>query len=45
MGPLRDVLSFVVFVASYFGRRVEWRGHRYGVRADNTLAYYGEAKW
>jgi ceramide glucosyltransferase len=44
MGPLRDVLSFVVFVASFFGRRVEWRGHRYGVRADNTLAYYGEAK-
>ena len=45
MGPLRDVLSFVVFIASFFGRRVEWRGHRYGVRADNTLAYYGEAKW
>jgi ceramide glucosyltransferase len=44
MGPLRDILSFGVYVASYFGRSVEWRGHRYGVRADNTLAYYGEAQ-
>jgi ceramide glucosyltransferase len=44
MGPLRDMLSFGVFVASFFGRSVEWRGHRYGVRADNTLAYYGEAQ-
>lgn len=44
MGPVRDILSFVVFVASFFGRGVEWRGHRYGVRADNKLAYYGEAK-
>ena len=43
-GPLRDVMSFGVFVASFFGRGVEWRGHRYAVRADKTLAYYGEVK-
>jgi ceramide glucosyltransferase len=43
-GPLRDVVSFAVFVASFFGRRVEWRGHRYGVQADNTLSYYGEVE-
>jgi ceramide glucosyltransferase len=43
-GPLRDLISFAVFVASFFGRRVEWRGHRYGVQADNTLAYYGEVE-
>jgi ceramide glucosyltransferase len=43
-GPLRDVVSFAVFVASFFGRRIEWRGHRYGVQADNTLAYYGEVE-
>jgi ceramide glucosyltransferase len=41
-GPLRDMMSFGVFVASFFGRGIEWRGHRYAVRADNTLAYYGE---
>ena len=44
LGPIRDILSFVVFVASFFGRRVEWRGHRYGVKADHTLAYYGEVE-
>jgi ceramide glucosyltransferase len=40
LGPMRDVLSFVAFVASFFGRGVEWRGHRYGVAADKTLACY-----
>ncbi len=44
LGPLRDVLSFVVFVMSFFGRGVEWRGHRYGRRAGNRLAYYGEVE-
>ncbi len=44
MGPLRDILSFVVFVTSYLGRDVEWRGHRYGVLPDSTLAYYGEVE-
>jgi ceramide glucosyltransferase len=43
-GPLRDVVSFAIFAASFFGRNVEWRGHRYGVQADNTLAYYGEVE-
>jgi ceramide glucosyltransferase len=42
MGPFRDTLSFVVFFASFFGRAIEWRGHRYDVRADSTLAYAGE---
>jgi ceramide glucosyltransferase len=27
--PLRDALSFVVLVASFFGGRVTWRGQRY----------------
>jgi ceramide glucosyltransferase len=44
LGPLRDLLSFGVFVASFFRRGVEWRGHRYGVAADNRLAYYGEVE-
>jgi ceramide glucosyltransferase len=30
--PLRDVLSVAVMVASYAGRRVDWRGH--GLHAD-----------
>jgi len=44
IGPLRDLLSFGIFVTSFFGRGVEWRGHRYGLRADNRLAYYGEVE-
>ncbi len=44
LGPLRDIASFCVFVASFFGSSVEWRGHRYGLQAGNKLAYYGEAK-
>jgi len=34
--PLRDVLSFVVHVASYFGSSVTWRGQRYRL-SDRTL--------
>ena len=44
LGPLRDLVSFAVFAASFFGHSVEWRGHRYGVRADNSVAYYGEVE-
>src|SRR4029077_16244371 len=44
MGSLRDILSFFVFLASFLGLGVAWRGHRYGVQADNTLAYYGEVE-
>jgi ceramide glucosyltransferase len=42
--PIRDLFSFVVFVASFVGRRLEWRGHRYRLAADKTLAYYGEGE-
>jgi ceramide glucosyltransferase len=40
LGPARDILSFFVFVVSFFGRRVEWRGQHYGVATDKTLACY-----
>jgi ceramide glucosyltransferase len=40
LGPARDILSFIVFVVSFFGRRVEWRGQYYGATADKTLACY-----
>jgi ceramide glucosyltransferase len=36
--PLRDVLSFVVFLASFFGKTVAWRGRRFATRADGALA-------
>jgi len=40
LGPARDILSSIVFVVSFFGRRVEWRGQYYGAAADKTLACY-----
>src|SRR5262249_21375442 len=36
--PLRDMLSFAVFVGSFFAGRVDWRGSRFRVRADGELA-------
>jgi ceramide glucosyltransferase len=39
LGPIRDMLSFAVFVASFFATSIEWRGHRYGVTADNRIVY------
>jgi ceramide glucosyltransferase len=33
----RDVLSFMVFISSFFIRQVDWQGRRYKVRAHGTL--------
>jgi ceramide glucosyltransferase len=35
--PSRDILSFGVYVWSFFGMRVQWRGSRYRVAADGSL--------
>ena len=35
--PLRDLLSFVIFLASLLPGPVAWRGQRYTVRSDGTL--------
>jgi len=35
--PLQDVLVFGVYVASFFGARVHWRGADFRVAADGTL--------
>ena len=35
--PARDVLSFVVFLASFAGRTVDWQGRRYRVGRDGAL--------
>ncbi|MBA3812593.1 MAG: bacteriohopanetetrol glucosamine biosynthesis glycosyltransferase HpnI, partial [Caulobacteraceae bacterium] len=36
--PPRDVLSFCVFLASFAGRSVTWRGRRFRVSRDGVLA-------
>jgi len=35
--PLQDILAFAVYVASYFGATVHWRGAEYRVATDGTL--------
>lgn len=37
LGPLRDLLSFAVFLASFLPLKVTWRGHSYRVRQDGTM--------
>jgi len=39
--PVRDVLSFVIWCVSWFGRRVEWRGRVFEVKRDGTMAEVG----
>lgn len=34
--PVRDLLSFTIYIASFFGATVKWRGHRYRL-IDHTL--------
>jgi ceramide glucosyltransferase len=36
--PLRDVLSFIIFFASFLGNSVYWRGTRYETEAHGLLA-------
>ena len=35
--PLRDLLSFLVWIACWFGSTVAWRGERYRIGADGKL--------
>jgi len=36
--PLQDVMLFAVYIASFFGARVTWRGHKYRLTPDGSLA-------
>jgi ceramide glucosyltransferase len=35
--PVRDLLSFAVFIASFAGRDVTWKGHDFRVKANGIL--------
>jgi ceramide glucosyltransferase len=37
LSPIRDLLSFAVFLASFLPRPLSWRGSRYVLRSDGTL--------
>jgi ceramide glucosyltransferase len=40
---LRDVLSFAVFVSSFFGQSAKWKGRRYRFIAGGTLVHAGSS--
>jgi ceramide glucosyltransferase len=42
--PIRDLLSFAVFLASFWSARANWRGSEFTVRRDGTMAAAGPAK-
>lgn len=37
--PVRDLLSFVVFVVSFVSGKVSWRGRRYEINADGSMKH------
>jgi ceramide glucosyltransferase len=37
LSPLRDLLSFAIFLASFLPGTVDWRGRRYSVDSDGTV--------
>jgi len=40
--PVRDVLSFLIWCISWFGRRVEWRGRVFEVMKDGKMMQVGD---
>ena len=37
LSPIRDLLSFAIFLASFLPSQISWRGSRYVLRSDGTL--------
>ena len=45
LAPLRDMISFFVYVACFFGARVDWRGRSYDIdRKGNMTPYAASGK-
>lgn len=42
--PLRDMLSFVVFIASFLSNRVAWRDGKFRIAADGRLVTIGDTR-
>lgn len=42
--PFRDLLSFVVFVTSFFSRSVKWRNHKFRVNRGGSLMLNGSKR-
>ena len=44
LGPVRDLFSFAVFIASFLPGQVHWRGQDYELRDDGVMAEVEEAE-
>jgi ceramide glucosyltransferase len=42
--PVRDLMSITVFLASFFGQKVAWRGSRFEVQASGAMSPIGEVQ-
>jgi ceramide glucosyltransferase len=42
--PLRDLLSFSVFIASFLSNRVAWRDRKFRIAADGRLVTIGDSR-
>ncbi len=42
--PLRDLLSFAVFIVSFLGNNVAWRDQSFRVAADGSLVTHGDTR-
>jgi ceramide glucosyltransferase len=42
--PVQDVLSFVFWVAGFFGNTITWRGRRYLLLADGRFRRAAESR-
>jgi ceramide glucosyltransferase len=40
--PVRDALSFAIFVASFFGRKVFWRDQLFQVEPSGRMSFDGD---
>ena len=40
LAPLSDMVSFFVYIACFFGSRVDWRGHSYSVDRKGNMTPY-----
>jgi ceramide glucosyltransferase len=41
--PLQDVMSFLVWIAGFFGSTIDWRGRRYKLLRDGRFQFVGNA--
>jgi hypothetical protein len=36
--PIKDLLQTAIWFSAFLGNRIEWRGQKYTLRKDGTLA-------